>query len=240
MSLVTREGKGSKLTSNEMDGNLEYLASSSFQDGVYSQSGGGNGEIVDISTQDYIETPFPLDDGAVGTYTVSNFTVIKGKKTQLAGGTKNTSDLNAGSTPDRIPIYAGAASEITGSGAILRLVITNPTSSSLTINVASSSVLSGGINYEVGDQLTFSAQSIGGNTTSSINITLMDGSVNPPLLSSMTVTSESIEISSPLIILSQLPSFDPGVIGALYTDGMGTLMVSQGEGGAISLPGDKA
>jgi hypothetical protein len=50
MSLITRTEKGSKLTIAEMDGNLEYLSSSSFQDGVYSQLTQGTGAVVSIDT----------------------------------------------------------------------------------------------------------------------------------------------------------------------------------------------
>jgi hypothetical protein len=35
MSLITRTGKGSKLTIEEMDGNINTLASASLVDGVY-------------------------------------------------------------------------------------------------------------------------------------------------------------------------------------------------------------
>jgi hypothetical protein len=50
MSLITRTEKGSKLTIAEMDGNLEFLASSSFQDGVYSQLTQGTGAVLSIDT----------------------------------------------------------------------------------------------------------------------------------------------------------------------------------------------
>jgi hypothetical protein len=48
MPLITRTAKGSKLTIAEMDGNLTYLASSSFQDGVYSQTVEGTGAVIRI------------------------------------------------------------------------------------------------------------------------------------------------------------------------------------------------
>jgi hypothetical protein len=70
MPLITREGKGSKLTIAEMDGNLEYLASSSFQDGVYSQTVEGTGEIIG-TIGDTIQFSSPIDSGTVGTYAVS-------------------------------------------------------------------------------------------------------------------------------------------------------------------------
>lgn len=74
MPIITREGKGSKLNVQEMDGNLEYLASSSFQDGTYSQTNGAIGDIIDITTEETLIFQTPLSDGAAGIYTVDNFT----------------------------------------------------------------------------------------------------------------------------------------------------------------------
>ena len=48
MALVTRTEKGSKLTIEEMDGNLTYLQSSSFNDGVYTK---GDGQIAISRTE---------------------------------------------------------------------------------------------------------------------------------------------------------------------------------------------
>jgi len=70
MSLVTREEKGSKLTIAEMDGNLTYLESNGFVDGVYSQTVIGIGAIVG----EFGGTIFfsnPIETGAIGTYTVT-------------------------------------------------------------------------------------------------------------------------------------------------------------------------
>ena len=61
MSLITRTAKGSKLTIAEMDGNLTYLASSSFQDGVYSQTVEGTGAVISISEK-------PAASGSEGVY----------------------------------------------------------------------------------------------------------------------------------------------------------------------------
>ena len=63
MSLITRTGKGSKLTIEEMDGNLEYLASSSFQEGVYSQIIGSGAIIGELN--DTITYTSPLANAAV-------------------------------------------------------------------------------------------------------------------------------------------------------------------------------
>jgi hypothetical protein len=70
MSIVTRTGKGSKLTIAEMDANLTTLQSSSFQNGVYSQTVEGTGEIIGTFS-DTIQFSNPIDSGTVGTYAVS-------------------------------------------------------------------------------------------------------------------------------------------------------------------------
>ena len=70
MPLVTRTGKGSKLTIAEMDGNLTYLQSASFGDsGSYSQTFIGTGAVLNLTNMS--SDPSPLVDGAVGIYTVS-------------------------------------------------------------------------------------------------------------------------------------------------------------------------
>ena len=68
MSLITRTGKGSKLTIEEMDGNLTYLESNGFVDGVYSQTTGSGAIIGELN--DTITYTSPLTDAAVGTYTI--------------------------------------------------------------------------------------------------------------------------------------------------------------------------
>ena len=68
MSLITRTGKGSKLTIEEMDGNLTYLESNGFVEGVYSQMAGSGAIIGELN--DTITYTSPLANAAVGTYTI--------------------------------------------------------------------------------------------------------------------------------------------------------------------------
>ena len=82
MAIVTRTAKGSKLTIAEMDGNLTYLESNGFVDGVYSQTVIGTGEIIGTFS-DTIEFNDPLDSGTVGTYTVSPTTDGSGTGAQF-------------------------------------------------------------------------------------------------------------------------------------------------------------
>jgi len=67
MPIVTRTGKGSKLTIAEMDGNFTQLQSSSFQDGTYSQTLDGTGAIIQLAG---IRQP-SVASGSAGTYVVS-------------------------------------------------------------------------------------------------------------------------------------------------------------------------
>jgi hypothetical protein len=82
MPLITRTEKGTKLTIQEMDGNLTYLASSSFQDGVYSQTVEGTGEIIG-TFGGTIQYSNPINSGTVGTYTVSPTTDGSGTGAQF-------------------------------------------------------------------------------------------------------------------------------------------------------------
>jgi hypothetical protein len=67
MPIVTRTGKGSKLTIAELDGNFIHLQSSSFQDGTYSQAVEGTGAIIQLAG---IRPP-SVASGSAGTYVVS-------------------------------------------------------------------------------------------------------------------------------------------------------------------------
>ena len=82
MPLITRTEKGSKLTIQEMDGNLTYLESNGFVDGVYSQTVEGTGEIIG-TFGGTIQYSNPIDSGTVGTYTVSPTTDGSGTGAQF-------------------------------------------------------------------------------------------------------------------------------------------------------------
>ena len=72
MSLITRTGKGSKLTIEEMDGNINTLASASLVDGVYSKITPGGG-LSDLPTLSESET-YPFTNAEAGEYVVNNIT----------------------------------------------------------------------------------------------------------------------------------------------------------------------
>ena len=69
MPLITRQEKGSKLTIQEMDGNLEYLESNGFINGRYTQTQIGTGAVIDLSYISY--DPNPLTDTIPNIYTVN-------------------------------------------------------------------------------------------------------------------------------------------------------------------------
>jgi hypothetical protein len=69
MPLITRQEKGSKLTIQEMDGNLEYLESNGFINGRYDQTQIGTGAVIDLSNISY--DPAPLTDTTPNIYTVN-------------------------------------------------------------------------------------------------------------------------------------------------------------------------
>ena len=69
MPLITRQEKGSKLTIQEMDGNLEYLESNGFINGRYTQTQIGTGAVIDLSNISYY--PAPLTDTTPNIYTVN-------------------------------------------------------------------------------------------------------------------------------------------------------------------------
>ena len=81
----------------------------------------------------------------------------------------------------------------------------------------------GGSGYAEGDRLTFSSNDIGGTIGSLITITLGIDSVNVEQTSTLGVRTGNINLQSPsitmlapLIIMSSLPTTDPGIAGALY------------------------
>jgi hypothetical protein len=82
MPLITRQEKGTKLTIQDMDGNLTYLQSNGFVDGEYSQTLIGTGEIIG-TIGDTIQFSNPIDSGTVGTYTVSPTTDGSGTGAQF-------------------------------------------------------------------------------------------------------------------------------------------------------------
>lgn len=172
MSLVTRTGKGSRLTIAEMDGNLTYLQSNGFVDGEYSKTTReipaqpGIGEIIDLSRLMVNNVSIP---GGVGTYTVSPRTDGAGKGAEF-----------------ELVIVSKGMDKYQTSGEDGRL-------SSLAIDYNASSLISGGNGYAVGDTLTIPGSAIG--LTGGSRIPLSGSSISDLALT-FSVTENSIDTIS--------------------------------------------
>lgn len=88
MSLITRQEKGSKLTIQEMDGNLEYLQSNGFVDGKYSQTVIGTGAILFMNSQLVADATIGIYENisptsGSGTGLIVNVEITSGKKDDL-------------------------------------------------------------------------------------------------------------------------------------------------------------
>jgi hypothetical protein len=174
MPLITRQEKGTKLTIQDMDGNLTYLQSNGFVDGEYSQTVEGTGEIIGtFDTIQFIggtiqfiggtiQFSNPLDSGTVGTYTVS-------------------------------PTTDGS-----GTGAQFKLVV-NIQKGAFAIDGSLSLVLNGGSGYAVGDTLTVDLMDLGGNMGETVVFTLLAGGVDDTKTSTITVTEDEINLSTTTI-----------------------------------------
>jgi hypothetical protein len=235
MPLITREGKGSKLTIAEMDGNLEYLQSNGFVDGVYSQTVIGTGEIIGtfVGTIQYSN---PLDSGTVGTYTVSPTTdgsgtgaqfelVVIEAKGAFAIDPSLSSVLNGGSgyaVGDTLTVDLTDLGGNVGETVVFTLLaggVDDTKTSTITvtedeINLSTTTIsLTGSIES---DSSITAVLNISGNNVTAIN-TLQGQS----LIISNIFSSTSINFGN-------LPTTDPVNSGELWNDS-GSLKISAGE-----------
>jgi hypothetical protein len=113
MPIVTRTGKGSKLTIAEMDGNLEYLASSSFQNGLYT-SGSGSITITETSTK--------LGFGPDAKFEVTETQVVVGAELSCDSPVVFATDqIVFSNLPQADPVNAGQLWIDSGSGYVLKV-----------------------------------------------------------------------------------------------------------------------
>jgi hypothetical protein len=240
MSLITRTAKGSKLTIAEMDGNLEFLASSSFQDGVYSQTVIGIGDIIG-TIGDTIEFSNPLDSGTAGTYIVSPTTDGSGTGAQFelvvfesrgafAIDGSLSAVLNGGSgyavgdtlTVDLMDL-GGNDGETVEFG-LLDGGVNETKTSTITvtedeINLSSTTLtVTGAVEF-------FEGISVAGNLTTTKNISANQGNfTNQVTCNQLSVANLS---SDTVINFANLKTFDPVVLGQLWNDS-GSLKISAG------------
>ncbi len=239
MSLTTRTAKGSKLTIAEMDGNLTTLQSSSFQDGVYSQTVEGTGEIIgtfDVTIQ-FLNNL--LDSGTVGTYTVSPTTDGSGTGAQfelvviesrgiIIIDTISSSVLNGGSgyaVGDTLTVDLMDLGGNMGETVVFTLLaggVDDTKTSTITvtedeINLSTTTIsLAGSI--ESDSSITTVGNITGGNV---IAITLQGSLL---LGSTLTIFNQ---FGNTVVNFTNLPTTDPVVLGQLWNDS-GSLKISAG------------
>ena len=206
MSLVTREEKGSKLTIAEMDGNLTYLESNGFVDGVYSQTVIGTGEIIG-TVGGTIQFSNPLDSGTVGTYTVSPTTDGSGTGAQF----ELVVDESRGAF-----IIDGSLSSVLNGGSGYAVGDT------LTVDLTD-------LGGNMGRTAVFTLLAGGVDDTKTSTITVTEDEIN---LSTTTISVTGSLIisnifSSTSINFGNLPTIDPVISGELWNDS-GSLKISAG------------
>ena len=198
MAIVTRTGKGSKLTIAEMDGNLNTLASASLVDGVYTITSGSRTDSITALASGSIEIKsFSAGDGSVTaetlTFSPTEFddTIVEGTYTgvQPTGGN--------------------------GTGLTVTVVV------NALLNIQSVTVTAGGSGYESGDVVSIATSALGADpSTESTTTTLGTGQLNLDQQQRILMTPTGIS-------MPDLPTSDPSVAGQLY-NALGTLTVSSG------------
>ena len=181
---------------------------------------------------------FTLREGSVSASSSSNITVsptsinIKSIQGDANGEIINLLDLSCGdfsnAAEGTYTVSPLPGSTTGGTGLILEVVVIQGITSTVelptyTIDFSSSTIVSPGSGYSAGDVIVFNTDQLGGSDLkrgTDIQIRLADGSVS-------TNIETSIEVTPNLIILSELPTEDPGVAGALWVN-MGVLSVSTG------------
>jgi hypothetical protein len=215
MSLTTREGKGSKLTIQEMDGNLTYLQANGFVDGQYTRIepslGIIEGEIDDTITYD----PKPFSNASTGTYTVTPTTLTgegAGAEFELVVEEREPNTFRF--SIDSFVIDGGFGYAVGD-----------------TLTVPYSEI--GGVSVFPSDVVTFTLQegSISGPVETYVNVS--DGNLSVDTVSTSALTVKGEVITSALtaqteVFFPGLPTEDPVNLGQLWNDS-GSLKISAGE-----------
>jgi len=206
MPLITRQEKGTKLTIQDMDGNLTYLQSNGFVDGEYLQTVIGTGEIIG-TIGDTIQFSNPIDSGTVGTYTVSPTTDGSGTGAQF----KLVVDESRGAF-----IIDGNLSSVLNGGSGYAVGDT------LTVDLTD-------LGGNMGRTAVFTLLAGGVDDTKTSTITVTEDEIN---LSTTTISVTGSLIisnifSSTSINFGNLPTTDPRVSGQLWNDS-GSLKISAG------------
>jgi hypothetical protein len=227
MSLITRTGKGSKLTIEEMDGNLTYLESNGFVDGEYSQTLIGTGAVLQMQPQ------LLAFDASIGLY--KNISPTGGSGTGLIVDVEIIDGEQGGKFAEYIIVDGGSGYAVGD-----------------TVSIQNTDI--GGITGTTDSELT--EDDVDGTTTSTITVTNNDITLNTTTLTvpgsinvdgeittsniyanqgnfTNGVFAENLLIVSNLfgdtnINFGTLPTTDPAKPGQLWNDS-GSLKISAGE-----------
>ena len=206
MAIVTRTGKGSKLTIAEMDGNINTLASASLVDGVYTITSGSRTDSITALASGSIE---------VKSIIPSTGEVITEQLASLASPTTFETDTILVGVYEDVQPTGGSGTGLTvnvtvsnlGEGPFIRFVTTT----------------NGGTGYLPEDKVYIATSELGADpSTESTEITLGIADISP--------TSQQRLLMTPTgISLPDLPTEDPGIAGQLwYGSESGALYVSLG------------
>jgi len=200
MAIVTRTGKGSKLTIAEMDGNLNTLASASLVDGVYTITSGSRTDSITALASGSIEIKSLLaGDGSVTAETLT-FSPTSFEEDTIVEGTYTGVQPTGGN----------------GTGLTVTVVV------NALLNIQSVTVTAGGSGYESGDVVSIATSALGADpSTESTTTTLTSDDLNLDQQQRILMTPTGIS-------MPDLPTSDPSVAGQLYIS-TGTLKVSSGE-----------
>jgi hypothetical protein len=229
MSLITRTAKGSKLTIAEMDGNLTYLESNGFVDGVYSQTVIGTGAVLQMQPQAALNASIGVYEnisptGGSGTGLIvyveiadvgrglgATYTIVNGGNGYQVGDTvsiQNTDIGGTAGTTDR-ELFADDV-DVTKTSTITVTedeINLSTTTISVTGSIASDS------------SITTLGNISGSNViaTSTIQGSLLLGSA----------LAISNQFGDTLVNFTNLPTSDPSLSGQLWNDS-GSLKISAG------------
>jgi hypothetical protein len=226
MPLITRQEKGTKLTIQDMDGNLTYLQSNGFVDGEYSQTVEGTGAVLQMQPQAALNASIGVYEnisptGGSGTGLIvdveiantgrgngATYTIVDGGSGYEVGDTVSIQNTNIGGSPasgttNRLLLDGDV--EVTSTSTI---TVTNHdiTLDTTTLTVTGSIYINGGINT------TSNIQANAGSFTNQIGcgqLSVFNGS------------------GDTVVNFTNLPSTDPAIEGQLWNDS-GSLKISAG------------
>jgi len=202
MAIVTRTGKGSKLTIDEMDGNINTLASASLVDGVYTITSGSRTDSITALASGSVEIKsFLAGDGSVTSFdlyfsptTFETDTIVVGTYT----GIQPTGGSGTGLTVTVLVTDRGGGPEI-----------------------ASVTVTAGGSGCEIEDIVSIATSELGADpSTESAEARLKADQLNSGQQQRILMTPTGIS-------MPDLPEEDPSVAGQLW-NASGGLKISPG------------